>query len=319
MAAKEGDGKPKQAPKQSPARTTAESSFDLKPKPSAPAPKSAPAKKPVPLGASDFEASGAKGVSLADMRRISGTAAHKPAAPKSPAPAAVPVAAGSKKPTVYQRQMQSSGFDNEERTQIDAVLGNVGRLELDADEEEETTVSAPVFDGIHAPRELTSRDGWKAVNPPVQSKPGRRSSVTYGRVIDQFAAGHNPRYVPDDKGSRVHLFIWDVSRAMNCEVPHFQGGREFGLAQTVDWMRMEAHHRGWRKANAQQAAEAADRGELALALPRDGKVKLLAVIRPGGLGPDGFPRAAATVPQKGNDLPVLEALKTRLIDYFTHD
>ncbi len=315
MAANQGDGKPK-----APA-----------PRPAAPLVKGAPARKPVagakppppvPHGPSDFEDTvpGARRMqSLADLRRITG--ASTPAVPErkleTPFTSAQPGLI--RPPSVYQKQLQSSGFDEDERTNTDAVMGNVAALELDADEEEVTNVS-PIFDGLSAPEELTSTDTWKATVPRVTSRAGRRSSALYYKVIDQFAVGNNPRYEPDASGkSRMHVFVWDVTRAMNCEVPHFLSGRELSIGQTVDWLRFEGHNRGWRRGNAQSAAEAAERGEVALAVPKDGKVKLIAVARPGGLDSDGFPRVAAAIAEFGNDLSAVEALQTAQIDYFTHE
>ncbi len=223
-------------------------------------------------------------------------------------------------PTVFQKHRHSSGFDDDdERTNTDVLLGNVAGLALDADEEDEVTVTTALHDGLLPAREVTSVDTWKAVNAPMQSKPGRRTAVLYQNVIDQFASGYNQRYQVDASGkSKTHVFVWDVTRAMNCEVPHFAGGRETTLGQMVDWLRFEGHTRGWQKANAEAATAAADRGEAVLAVPQEGKLRLLAVVRPGGLGPDGFPRVAAAIEDTGNDLPAPDALTTRLITYYVH-
>ena len=278
-------------------------------------------------GPSDFEEVTVPGVqrapSLADLRRITGSSTPNLAPvtqkPRTETPFTSAQPGLVRPPTIYQRQLQSSGFDDDERTNTDVMMGNVKPLELDEDEEE-VTVTTAIPDGQTAAKELMSTDTWKATNPPLQSKPGRRSSATYAKVIDQFAVGNNPRYASDAQGrTRMHVFVWDVTRAMNCEVPHFLGGRELTIGQTVDWLRFDGPTRGWKRANAAQAAEAADRGEPTIALPRDGKVKLLAIARPGGLDADGLPRVAAAIADSGNDLSAIEALKTRLIDYFTHD
>src|SRR5439155_20490606 len=98
------------------------------------------------------------------------------------------------------------------------------------------TALGKTFDGITPANELTNRDLFKAVQAPVQSREGRRGKDLYQQVINQFAVGNNARYQPDgpDRG-RAHIFIWDLSRAMNCEVPHFFGANEMSLGQTIDW------------------------------------------------------------------------------------
>jgi hypothetical protein len=223
----------------------------------------------------------------------------------------------SKRPGGLQKHLQSSGFDDEERTQLDVVLGRTRPVELDLDEEAPTGVHE-VFDGVTAAESVMATETWLAVNAPVQSRLGRRSPRAYWSVIDQFAAGHNPRYTPEAPAKpRAHLLIWDISRAMGCEVPHLLGGKELSLAETVDWVRREGPERGWRRLDAGRAVAAADRGEMVLAMPRDPRQRLVAVVRPGGLGDDGFPRVASANPQRGADLSATEVLG-RLIDYYGH-
>ena len=345
MAGKEGDKKPA-APAPKPAapaapKKPAESSFDLgamktaslrKPPPPVATGKVAvpPVKGPGmarPRGFdtmdSEVTVPGGAPLSLASLERITGSTSKdlKPVPEKmmTPFTSAQPVLV--RPPTVFQKKMQASGFDDDEKTNTDIILGNAVGPELDADEEDEVTVTTALHDGLLPAREVTSVDTWKAVNAPMQSKPGRRTAILYQNVIDQFACGYNQRYVVEEGSgkSKTHIFVWDVTRAMNCEVPHFASGRETTLGQMVDWLRFEGHSRGWKKANAQQAAEAADRGEAVLALPQDGKSRLLAVVRPGGLDAENFPRVAAAIDEVGNDMPAHEALKTRLIAYYTHE
>jgi hypothetical protein len=354
MAGKEGDKKPPAAPPKAPAaavpaapkKTAGGSSFDLggvktaslrKPPPPVATGK-VPAvgsrspgvagptnAKPRPFDTLDSEVTvpgGPRLPTLSEVRKLTGSTAAdlKPVPEKmmTPFTSAQPVLV--RPPTVFQKQMQTSGFEDDEKTNTDIILGNVTGPELDADEEDEVTVTTALHDGLLPAREVTSVDTWKAVNAPMQSRPGRRTAVLYQNVIEQFACGYNQRYQVDESGkSKTHIFVWDVTRAMNCEVPHFAGGRETTLGQMVDWLRFEGHSRGWKKANAQQAAEAADRGEAVLALPQDGKSRLLAVVRPGGVDDGGFPRVAAAIDEVGNDMAAPDALKTRLIAYYVHE
>lgn len=284
----------------------------------------APPAKPRPFDTMDSETTVPGGVrlpSLSDMRKITGAnnATAKPAEKMmTPFTSAQPVLV--RPPNVFQKQMQNSGFDEDEKTNTDMILGNVTAPKLDEDEEDEITVTTVLHDGMLPAKEVISTDTWKAVNAPMQSKPGRRTAVLLQNVIDQFACGYNQRYQMDAAGkSKAHIFVWDVTRAMNCEVPHFAGGRETTLGQMVDWLRFESHTRGWRKANATQAAEAAEHGFPALAVPQDGKLRMLAVVRPGGLQPDGHPRVATAIEDVGNEMAAGDALQTKLITYYVHE
>lgn len=188
-------------------------------------------------------------------------------------------------------------------------------------EEEGPPPEVPVFDGNTPAPELTDRDLWKAIAPPVQSREDKRSAELYEQAIFQFAVGNNPRYEPDEGGkSRGHIFVWDVTRAMNAEIPHMLGARELSLNQTIDWLRFEGSHRGWVKMAVDRALEAANEGRPVIVIARDIKAKpqLIGVVRPGGRRPDNHPRIAAAGKSTGNDLTPPEALGVHAVEYYSH-
>jgi len=181
--------------------------------------------------------------------------------------------------------------------------------------------SEQTFDGLTPAEGLDARDLWRAIKPAVSSREGARAGALYAQVINQFAVGHNPRYNPDELGKpRAHIFIWDVSRAMNAEIPHMVGARELTLTQTLDWLRYEASQRGWVKVMAQTAVESACDGKLVVVTPKQGvsKVALMAILRPEPLGPNGQPRVAAAAKGRGNDLPAADALGVFAFEFFMH-
>jgi hypothetical protein len=223
--------------------------------------------------------------------------------------------------TTHQKQMLSSAFQDAARMQaLKSVVGNTGESRRDeADDDDEATTLGARFDGTTPAPELTARDLFKAVQAPVQSREGRRSKNLYQQVIQQFAIGHNPRYEPDGPGQpRGHIYVWDVSRAMNCEVPHFVGTKELTLAQTCDWIRHEGPARGWRRAAAKDAVKAAQAGQLVLVLPKEVRLKQVGVVLPAAPDADGRPRVAAAAVKMGANLSVYEALGVFAAEYFVH-
>jgi hypothetical protein len=243
------------------------------------------------------------------------TTAAMPAAQAAAGP--LSVAQGAVTPSGYQKKILASSFKANDRTQLDAMLGKT-RAPVDDGDDEPTAVGLS-FDGRTPAKGVTSRDVWKAINAPVQSREGRRSFKLYRLVIDQFAVGHNERYADDAPGKpRGHIFVWDVTRAMNAEVPHFSGAKELNLAQTVDWLRHEGPMRGWQRADAATAQGGANEGYPVLAIPKEIRLKLIAVVRPGELGTDGKPRLAAAAKVRGNDLSTNEALGVFAVEYFAH-
>jgi hypothetical protein len=245
----------------------------------------------------------------------------RPAA--SPAAQAAPGAEAPKRPLsegdpTVQKEMLVSAFGHDaERDQRNRVMGTQeGATEAEALPElpEGTT-----YDGLTPAPEVTSRDLWRALNPPVRSREGARSAELYRLVLDQFAPGANPRYEEDGPGlSRAHIFIWDVTKAMGAEVPHFLGARELTLAQTCDWLRQEGFSQGWRRVDALQAIAAANAGQPVIAAAKEIKVKLLAMARPGEPGGDGKPKLSSAAGERGPSLSTYQALGVHAAEYFVH-
>ena len=240
-----------------------------------------------------------------------------------PGPGPGPSTSGVREQTSFQKSQLQSAFQNagqtENKAKLAHSLGNTRSPLFEEDDDEPTAIGA-TYDGVTPAIELTNRNLWKAVQAPIQSREGRRSRETYRMVINQFAVGHNPRYEPDapDK-PRGHIFVWDVSRAMNCEIPHFVGAKEMSLPQTVDWLRHEGPMRGWTRASIADAHSAALEGMLAVIVPKDIKLKQLAVMLPDEeTSPDGKPFVAAAGRARGNKLKLGDALGVFLAECFVH-
>ncbi|MGQ0505353.1 MAG: hypothetical protein ACT4TC_08530 [Myxococcaceae bacterium] len=183
-------------------------------------------------------------------------------------------------------------------------------------EEEEPSLPTVSYDGAKPDPLLASRDLWKAVTAPVQSREGKRTGLIYRQAINQFGVGNNPRYEPEDNGaSRAHIFVWDLSRAMGAEIPHFLGSRELSFVQTVDWIRYEGGDRCWLKCELARAIQAADSGMPVLAIPKDIKLRGLAVLRPEERTPDGKPLFAAL---SGNNVSLNDALGVVAAEFYFH-
>ncbi len=248
------------------------------------------------------------------------TAAKAPAKPAAAAPAAP---APPRQLTQHQKQMLSSAFIDHATSRVSkakAVVGHTTEGLYGDDDDDEQTSLANHYDGETVLPELSNRDLWKAAQAPLQSREGRRSGDLYQNVINQFAVGKNPRYEPDAPGRpRGHIFLWDVSRAMNCEVPHFVGAKELTLAQTCDWVRHEGPMRGWVRASQLDAHAAALAGHMVIVLPREIKVKQMAILVPEEqLNSDGKPFCAGAGVTRGAKLKLNEVLGVFAAEYFTH-
>src|SRR5437016_3818100 len=77
------------------------------------------------------------------------------------------------------------------------------------------------YDGIHpAPGTITTnRADYN--HPPLTNLAGQRDPAIYSQLINQFAVGFNPRYLPVHGNTYCNIFAWAVSRAMGAELPHW--------------------------------------------------------------------------------------------------
>jgi hypothetical protein len=164
------------------------------------------------------------------------------------------------------------------------------------------------YDGVHPVPGTISTNRQDYIKPPLINAPGARDRSTYSQLIDQFAVGNNPRYKPGDGKTYCNIFVWDVTRAMGAEIPHWvdnhgniavpfgSGANEININGGVDWMKnhgVEDH--GWQSVTAQQAQDAANDGRLAVVLWKNqtGGHGHTAVVRPGELTTKGAAIAQA--------------------------
>jgi hypothetical protein len=115
----------------------------------------------------------------------------------------------------------------------------------------------------------------KAVNPLVKSDVTNRSAALYNNVIAQFKVASNPRYAVTESGSTYcNIFMWDVTRAMGAEIPHYvdpntlearsypdvTGARELNANGIYDWLSKKGGEYGWKRVTAAQAQALANEG-----------------------------------------------------------
>jgi hypothetical protein len=152
------------------------------------------------------------------------------------------------------------------------------------------TASSRTFNGTLPAPGVTNTNAGARVDALIRNDSAHRSAAAYNNVINQFAAGVNPRYAVRDLNGDGNLdtfcniLLWDVTAAMNAEIPHFFANDELNANETYDWMRNTGVvSYGWREATAQEAQTAANRGQVAVALRKNltGESGHAMVIRPG--------------------------------------
>ncbi len=124
---------------------------------------------------------------------------------------------------------------------------------------------------------------WLPVDARITSAPGDRHPGLYDLVIRQFRVFSNPRYaVRDTSGDGIpdthcDAFVWDVTRAMGCEIPGgavdaagnpapvgSPGSLELGANGMIRWLRQHGPRYGWREVMQSEAARHARAGRPAV-------------------------------------------------------
>jgi hypothetical protein len=115
---------------------------------------------------------------------------------------------------------------------------------------------------------LQSMRRWDPVDAPIRSEPGARSRAQLALVLAQFCVETNPRYRPERliTGRLLtwcNIFVWDVTRALGCEVPHWLDypRRELTANDQIAWLASaDGFNAGWSACTPANAYELARQG-----------------------------------------------------------
>ncbi|MCL1905505.1 MAG: hypothetical protein FWG06_00685 [Clostridiales bacterium] len=149
------------------------------------------------------------------------------------------------------------------------------------------------------------RQAWLPTALNGVSTAGRRSAEVLNKVISQFKVESAERYRPyRDGNTYCNIFVWDVTRALGCEIPHYvekengdpryypnvKGAYELDANGTADWLRRRGADYGWREITAAEAQQYANAGHPVVSAWRNGgggagHVQMVCPSRGGGYDP----------------------------------
>jgi len=178
---------------------------------------------------------------------------------------------------------------------------------------------------------------WKPVTPQVTSSAGGRSARQYAQVIDQFNVENNDRYAPRDDKTYCNIFVWDVTRAMGAEIPHYYdvktgAPKAYGDSQAnqmsangmCNWLNKQGEDYGWYRVSASKAQSLANQGKpVVTAWKNNGGKGHVQMVCPSADGRYSAARGV-TVAQAGSTLtrytPITRIFKKSLseVAYYAH-
>jgi hypothetical protein len=105
---------------------------------------------------------------------------------------------------------------------------------------------------------------WIPVDAPIQNEMGNRRADFLRTVLEQFQVTKSPRYLPQDGKTYCNIYVWDCTRALKCEIPHWLDDkpkrRELNANATCDWLEIVGLQADWWKTNRASATLRANAG-----------------------------------------------------------
>ena len=151
-------------------------------------------------------------------------------------------------------------------------------------------IIAKIKDLISAPGSQVQP--WLPAEAPLKSTPSERSLALYDAVINQFAVEKNPRYRRNQQGkgeTYCNIFVWDVTRAMGAEIPHWVDhnndtsvlgkGIELDANAVIQWLQTQE---SWKRVDPERAQNLANQGfPVVVTRLNPGGIGYIAIVRSG--------------------------------------
>jgi hypothetical protein len=122
---------------------------------------------------------------------------------------------------------------------------------------------------------MSSIAPWLPVNLDLACSADCRSPECLRRVLNQFDLVNGERYKPGTfkcSGTRCNIFVWDATRALECEIPHWvdnngctvrpaaPGSHELSALGQIGWLRVFGDEYGWHKITLPEGRLLANKG-----------------------------------------------------------
>lgn len=176
---------------------------------------------------------------------------------------------------------------------------------------------------------------WVPVKVPAEPLNVPRSAEAYSRAIDALPLFESQRYQPHGGATFCNIYVWDCTRLLGCEVPHwvngsgmgsgiptdgpFLGAREQTANDMADWLQVDGPRYGWGSVTTNDAQWHANVGNPTVAVWRNPSgTGHIAMVRPGELHPEKGPCIAQAGKRNFRSGHVRDGFGAHPVEYFVH-
>lgn len=120
---------------------------------------------------------------------------------------------------------------------------------------------------------------FNAAAREISSHEGNRSPELYRQVLDGLDVENNPRYAPRNGSTYCNIFMWDATKAMGAEIPHYTNSvtgdktskddpdvMHMNANRISNWLNTHGERYGWYEVSAEQAQALANQGHPAVTI-----------------------------------------------------
>jgi hypothetical protein len=161
---------------------------------------------------------------------------------------------------------------------------------------------------------------WEVITPRWSSGSlPARSSQVYEQILAQFDVEHASRYAPKSGITFCNIFVWDATKALGCELPHWWYRDELSANGLSDWLTKYGANHGWMKVDSDHARQRANAGFPVVAVwknPGAGSGHI-AMVRPSG--EEGQLHIAQAGASNHADIPITTGFGLLPVTLWSHD
>ncbi len=118
------------------------------------------------------------------------------------------------KTKVYQNCVDLAAFLDDAVKKYEQL--DKGLIPKDSVDEKDYPPGVEINDNYSIPNQQ-----WLEITPHKTNAEGHRSADAYNEVLADLDVANRKRYTPSNGSTWCNIYVWDATKAMGCEIPHY--------------------------------------------------------------------------------------------------